>query len=157
MFIRVLWMAALGAATILTSSVAQTGSAEEAIRQTRAQSNAAIARHDAVALGSYLADNFVITISTGAIERSRQEHIDSFKAHFAEFPDVVYVRTPTTITISEFYPLAIEHGTWQGSRTTANGKLENGGDYTAAWRKTSDGWKIYSELFVGLYCRGEDC
>ena len=98
---RLLWMSALSAATLLASPAAQTDSAEDDIRQARAQSNAAIARHDAVALGSYLADNFVITISTGAIERSRQEHIDSFKAHFAEFPDVVYVRTPTTITISE--------------------------------------------------------
>ena len=53
--------------------------------------------------------------------------------------------------------LAIEHGTWVGSRTSENGKLENGGQYTAAWRKTDGVWRIYSELFVGLYCNGVDC
>ena len=129
----------------------------ETIKTIRMKSNDAIARHDVDALQSYLDDDFVITISTGAIERSREEHGKSFAAHFEEYPDVVYVRTPSEITLSEAYPLAIEHGTWVGSRTTENGKLENGGQYTAAWRKTDGVWRIYSELFVGLYCSGVDC
>ena len=129
----------------------------EAIRSNRLQSNAAIARHDVETLQSFLDDDFVITISTGAIERSREAHGESFARHFAEFPDVVYVRTPATIVISDAYPLAIEHGTWAGSRTTADGKRENGGQYTAAWRKSDGVWRIYSELYVGLYCRGPDC
>ena len=148
------------AALLLAASgtvTAFAGDDAEAIRLLRAQSNEAIARHDADALRAYLAEDFVITISTGAIERSREEHGKSFAAHFEEHPDVVYVRTPSEITLSEAYPLAIEHGTWVGSRTTENGKLENGGQYTAAWRKTDGIWRIYSELFVGLYCSGVDC
>lgn len=129
----------------------------EAIRTIRMKSNEAIARHDAGALESYLDEDFVITISTGAIERSRQEHARSFAQHFEQYPDVVYVRTPSEIILSNAYPLAIEHGTWVGSRTSENGKLENGGQYTAAWRKTDGVWRIYSELFVGLYCHGADC
>lgn len=129
----------------------------KAIQTARMKSNEAIARHDVNALQSYLDEDFVITISTGAIERSRDEHGRSFAAHFDEYPDVIYVRTPSKITLSEAYPLAIEHGTWVGSRTTENGKLENGGQYTAAWRKTDGVWRIYSELFVGLYCNGADC
>jgi ketosteroid isomerase-like protein len=129
----------------------------KAIQTARMKSNEAIARHDVNALQSYLDEDFVITISTGAIERSRDEHGRSFAAHFDEYPDVIYVRTPSKITLSEAYPLAIEHGTWVGSRTTENGKLEIGGQYTAAWRKTDGVWRIYSELFVGLYCNGVDC
>lgn len=151
-----------GLATVITllmcwSSTALGEGDEDTIRSLRMQSNNAIANHDADAVGSFLADDFVITISTGAIERSRDEHVSGFAAHFAAYPDVVYLRTPTTIKVSTAFPLAIEHGTWVGSRTTKNGKLENGGDYTAAWRKTGDTWKIYSELFVGLYCRGHGC
>jgi len=127
------------------------------IQTNRMNSNEAIARHDVDALQSYLDEDFVISISTGAIERSRDEHGRSFAAHFEEYPDVVYVRTPLEITLSDAYPLAIEHGTWVGSRTTESGKLENGGQYTAAWRKTNGVWRIYSELFVGLYCNGADC
>lgn len=127
------------------------------IRSLRAASNAAIAAHDAAAVASFFDEDYVITISTGAIERSRQAASESFAAHFARFPDVVYVRTPKEIVVSEAYPLAFESGTWVGSRTDANGPLENGGKYTASWRKVDGTWKIHSELFVGLYCRGEDC
>lgn len=129
----------------------------ETIEALRMQSNEAIARHDVGAIRSFLNDDYVITISTGAIERSRDEHSRGFARHFVEFPDVVYVRTPSAITISDTYPLAIEQGTWVGTRTSENGKLESGGQYTAAWKKTDSGWKIYSELFVALYCRGADC
>ena len=129
----------------------------EQIRALRLQSNQAIAKHDPEAIRSFLDEDFVITISTGAIERSRDEHIGSFEQHFTDFPDVVYTRTPVSVTISKDYPLAIEQGTWVGTRTTGNGKLENGGQYTAAWRMTDGGWKIYSELFVALYCDGVDC
>ncbi|MEO1201479.1 MAG: nuclear transport factor 2 family protein [Pseudomonadota bacterium] len=129
----------------------------DAIRELRAMSNAAIARHDVAGVGAFLSEDFVITISTGAIERSRDAHLASFAAHFDEFPDVVYVRTPARIDVSAAFPLAIESGEWKGSRTTEDGRYENGGRYTAAWRKTDDGWKIYSELYVGLYCDGPGC
>lgn len=128
-----------------------------AIQAARTKSNDAIARHDVDALQSLLDEDFVITISSGAIERSREEHGKSFASHFEQYPDVVYIRTPTEITLSNTYPLAIEHGTWIGSRTDENGALENGGQYTAAWRKIDGVWRIYSELFVGLYCNGADC
>ncbi len=129
----------------------------EAIQTIRMKSNDAIARHDVDALQSFLDEDFVISISTGAIQRSRDEHGRSFALHFDQYPDVVYIRTPSEITLSKAYPLAIEHGTWVGSRTSENGKLENGGQYTAAWRKTDGAWRIYSELFVALYCNGADC
>jgi ketosteroid isomerase-like protein len=132
-------------------------SGKQAIRSMRMQSNEAIARHDTDSLKSFLTDDYVITIGAGMIQHSRDEHARSFASHFSQYPDVVYVRTPTEISISKSYPLAIEEGTWVGSRTAENGKLENGGKYTAAWKKTSDGWRIYSELFVTIYCRGKDC
>ena len=52
------------------------------------------------------------------------------------------MRTPTTNQYWKSFPLAIEHGAWAGSRTTTNGKSENGGEYTAVWRKTDGVWKI---------------
>lgn len=143
--------------SVLVSTTACAEDDVEQIKTIRMKSNDAIARHDVDELQSYLDDDFVITISTGAIERSREEHGNSFAAHFEEYPDVVYVRTPTEITLSTAYPLAIEHGTWVGCRTTENGRLEIGGQYTAAWRKADGVWRIYSELFVGLYCSGVNC
>jgi ketosteroid isomerase-like protein len=150
-------LTALSLLLTLAASAARADDDAGTIRILRDQSNEAIARHDAQAIGSFLSDDYVITISTGAIERSREEHVKSFAQHFEEYPDVLYVRTPSLITISEAYPLALEQGTWVGTRTTTNGKLKSGGQYAAAWRKTDQGWKIHSELFVALYCRGADC
>ena len=154
---KTLWVLLACAATLSCVHGANANSDVDTIQSLRMKSNEAIARHDAEAVGSFLAEDFVATISSGSIQPGRQEHVDSFAEHFEQFSDVIYVRTPTTITLSNAAPHAIEHGTWEGSRTTANGKLENGGEYTAAWRKTDSGWKIYSELYVALYCRGVDC
>ncbi len=154
---NVIWTIALAVTMCLLSEMSFAGDEGQVIRDLRMQSNEAIKKHDADALKSFLADDYVITISNGAIERSREEHVESFASHFAQYPDVVYVRTPSNIIFSSAYPLAMEQGAWIGSRTTANGRLENGGLYTAAWRKTGAGWKIYSELFVALYCNGDDC
>ncbi len=129
----------------------------QSIQAARKAFNQAIAEHDIDSMRSFLAEDYVITISTGQIQRSRDAHIESFVAHFEQFPDVVYVRTPDDIKISQAYPLAIENGTWTGSRSTTFGTLNNGGSYTAAWKRTDKGWLIYSELFVALDCQGEGC
>jgi ketosteroid isomerase-like protein len=150
------WIIALLALVLSGTAVPDEGDTQT-IRNARMKYNDAIAQHDAAALQSFLDEDFVITISTGAIQRSRDEYVDSFAAYFDRYPDVIYVRTPSEITLSSAYPLAIEHGTWVGSRTGENGKVENGGQYTAAWRKTDGTWRVYSELFVGLYCHGDDC
>lgn len=128
-----------------------------AIKAIREESNLAIARHDVETVVSSLDEDYVITISTGDILYGREPQAATWADHFAEFRDVVYVRTPTEVTISDAYPLAIENGTWEGSRTTPNGKLNNSGSYTASWRKVDGAWKIRSELFVGLACEGADC
>jgi len=127
------------------------GDDEKSIRSAREGSNQAIAQHDVDGIVSFLDDEYVITISSGVIENGRETAAESWAGHFAEFPDVVYVRTPEEVTISSSNPLAIENGTWVGTMTTPDGALERGGQYTAAWRKTDGAWKIYSELFVVLY------
>lgn len=142
----------------LTSSLAAWASEDtDSIRSLRAESNQAIAVQDVDALIDFLDDEYVLAASSGDILQGREENAASWSGHFADFPDVVYIRTPLEVTIGEAYPFAIESGTWVGSMTTANGKLEKGGQYTAGWRKVAGVWKIRSELFVALYCHGIDC
>ena len=136
---------------------AQSGSDVDLIEAARQASNQAIAWHDVDGVISFLDADYVITVSNGAILRSRDEMAVEFKQHFAEFPDVVYVRTPSSITVSASHPLAMENGTWVGTRTTKNGHQEIGGQYAAGWKKVDGIWKIHSELFVALYCKGADC
>jgi ketosteroid isomerase-like protein len=154
---RNVWLSLGVAALVFFSTPGNSSEEAESIRELRMLSNAAIDRHDVPGILSFLHDDYVITISTGSIGRSRGEHGRSFAEHFEEFPDAVYVRTPTGIELSEAFPLAIEQGNWVGTMTTNSGEREVGGLYTAAWKRTEAGWKIYSELFVALYCTGEGC
>jgi ketosteroid isomerase-like protein len=129
----------------------------EAIRSQRAASNRAIADHDTAAVVAFMSDDHVITDSTGHLERGRDGQTASWSQHFSAVPDVVYVRTPVKVIVSAAYPHAFESGAWTGSRSTARGLQDKGGEYAAVWRKTEGTWKIHSEIFVALYCRGEGC
>ncbi len=127
------------------------------IHAARKAFNEAIAKHDIELMRSFLAEDYVITISSGEIVRSRDAHIKAFADHFKQYPDVTYVRTPSEINVSQTHSLAIEHGTWVGTRTTVKGVMKNSGEYTAAWKRTEKGWVLYTELYVSLACQGEGC
>ena len=64
-------LALLGLALAGTTAGAEDDA--ETIRALRMESNEAIARHDVDTLQSFLDEDFVISISTGVIERSRQD------------------------------------------------------------------------------------
>jgi ketosteroid isomerase-like protein len=136
---------------------AETTNDEAEIRALRAQSNDAIARHDIAAFMDFMDDDFLITRGSGAKTLSKDREAQDIASHFTEFPDVVYVRTPDTITLSSHLPLAMETGTWVGTMTAPDGPIEYRGSYSAGWRKTGNGWKIHSELFVTLSCDGAGC
>jgi len=128
-----------------------------AIRSARATSNQAIADHDAEAIASFWDKEYVIAISSGDLEYGPEVAKESFAQHFAEIPDVVYVRTPNEIIVSKNYPLAWEQGNWVGTMTNEKGYLKKGGTYASGWRKVDGVWKIRSELFVAIYCEGAGC
>jgi uncharacterized protein (TIGR02246 family) len=125
------------------------------IRDVRARSNKAIAAHDLEAVTGTFAADVVVTGGNGAVFVGR----DSVRARFANsFNDptfIDYLRTPDSITVSTARPtLAAEHGHWMGRVHTPNGIEDVGGVYLAMWRRTNDGWRIRSELFVNLTCHG---
>jgi len=129
----------------------------EAIKAVRAASNQAIANHDTEAIVSFLDQEYVITTGAGSIEPGREAQLAMWAEHINQYPDVVYVRSPTDVTLSETHSRAIENGAWVGTWTAENEPQEKGGRYTAYWRKVDGVWKIRSELFVTLYCGGVDC
>ena len=58
----------------------QTPSDEALIRQARAASNQAIARHDVPAIVAFLADEFQVAASNGSFMRGREEMGNAFTA-----------------------------------------------------------------------------
>lgn len=136
---------------------AQAGSDEALIRQARARSNQAIARHDVPGIVAFLAEEFQVSASNGSFMRGRDEMGKAFAARFAEFKDAVYVRTPESVEVNSAGTVAAESGRWTGSWTTPGGPFRTGGRYAASWRKAGGTWLIHSELFVPLFCTGPGC
>ena len=124
------------------------------IREVRARSNDAIAAHDAEALARSWMTNVTVVTSTGATTSGREANRAAFAAQFTSRPDVVYVRTPTEITVMPSWDVASERGTWTGQWTQVDGVTRIGGNYQAQWRKVDGAWLLQAELFVPTHCTG---
>ncbi|MBV8518403.1 MAG: nuclear transport factor 2 family protein [Acidobacteria bacterium] len=136
--------------------------AETVIRDTRAQSNAALAAHQTDAVVSLMAKDARVLAANGAAYDGRDAIVKSLTERFAQHPDVVYVRTPDAIEVARDGATAAEHGTWTAHWTKPAGAAEARGTYLASWRGTDAGngtrsWVIQSELFVPLDCSGGGC
>ena len=135
---------------------------ETVIGDSRAASNEALAAHNAAAFAQILKDDVNVTAASGKVIQGRKAMQEEIEARWKAQPDLVFVRTPTSIEISRSDPAASEHGRWTGHATTPAGPADWRGDYLAVWRKTvtSAGlpsWTISSEVFVALDCTGSGC
>jgi hypothetical protein len=132
-------------------------SATDQIRSLRAQSNAAIARHDVEGVVSHLDVDYQVTVGSGALRQDRAAEPERWAATFAQADDLIFAREPESIEVSASRTRAAEIGVWTGSWTTAEGRRSLGGSYAAHWVLTSGRWKLRSELFVRLRCEGAGC
>jgi ketosteroid isomerase-like protein len=149
--IRTMLLAALSL-TLGAAPHAQSDAAAD-IRAARARSNQGLASRSIQAFSETLADDVVMIRGSGVVVPTRQGYIDLIADDFKNPDAFRYVRTPDAIEISAAAPLAAERGHWSG--TGPNGAPAFGGTYLAMWRRTADGWKIRSELFVVLTCADE--
>ena len=127
---------------------------EKAIRDSRATSNAAIAKHDTAGIARFWMDDIHITTSTSAQAAGRAPNQDRMAQQFQRRPDTIYVRTPSTIDVFSAWAVASERGEWVGRWSEPDGKVEIGGTYLAQWRKIDGRWLIQSELYVPTRCKG---
>ena len=135
---------------------------ETIIRDSRAASNAALAAHNGAAFAQVLKDDATVVAASGKVTQGRAAIQQGIESRWNSQPDLVFVRTPTTIEISRSDSAASERGTWTGHTTTPAGTADSHGDYLAVWRKTTTSaglpsWTIASEVFVALDCAGSGC
>lgn len=120
------------------------------ILRLRAASNAAIAAHDAAGIVACVEDEVCVTTGNGQVCIGREAMRARFAEMFARQPDILYVRTPHSVELSEAAPLACEQGVWRGSWSEDGRPVQVDGRYTAMWRRGGQGWRIRSELYVLL-------
>ena len=127
---------------------------EQAIRDLRARSNAAIAAHDVAGIARAWVNDVHVVSSTSTQTAGSQANQQRMARQFETKPDTIYVRTPGTIDVYSPWNVASERGEWIGRWTEPDGKLEIGGTYLAQWRRIDGRWLIQAELYVPTHCRG---
>lgn len=141
-------------ATVCTGSRIGAQTDEQAIRDLRARSNAAIAAHDLDGIARVWLNDVHVVSSTSAQTAGSQGNQQRMAAQFKNRPDTIYVRTPVAIEVYAPWEVASERGEWVGRWTEPDGRLEIGGTYQAQWRKVNGQWLIQAELYVPTRCRG---
>lgn len=130
------------------------GADKSAIQAARAQSNQAIAARDLTGFGKTMLPDIYVTRGSGSHVTGRDSVLASVAGQFTDPNFLGYVRQTDSIQVSATGPLAAEHGHWTGRFRRPDGIQLITGTYLSMWRKTDDGWKIQSELFVSLACSG---
>jgi ketosteroid isomerase-like protein len=129
----------------------------QAVRAARAAQNAAIASRDADRVAAFWTQDVEIRRGLGTLVVGRAAYRQLFVPSDRPDADVVYQREPTTITISDAWPLAYESGTWVGRMGSVTGPVVIGGSYAAQWVKRDGNWLIRGEVFVALTCAEKGC
>ena len=122
----------------------------EQIKATRKASNEAIQKHDLEGIAKPMIEDIVSISGNGRIYVGKDSTISLLKQRFTTMPDLVFVRTPFVIRISNNDTLAWEKGTWKGFRTDRKARSSSGGNYAAIWCKRDGVWRTRSEMFVAL-------
>ncbi len=125
----------------------------------RAENNRAIAAHDLDGVMRIVADDYVLTGGSSGIERSPAEARKGWAERFAIEGHDRYVRTPTQVEVGERKGVlrAAELGRWEGIDRKAAGVSRPFGRYFVHWSKATGRWKVVSETYVTLGCRGPGC
>ena len=127
-----------------------TQSCDLAIRMRRADFNRALADMDLSAIGPLLAPAAIlVTGSDSGVINGRKAQLMAWKREFASPGRIIYVRMPTSITVSPAEPIAMEQGEWKGVAADTE-ELAASGIYSAKWRKLRGEWLIEAEIFVTL-------
>jgi hypothetical protein len=135
---------------------ATTGGADSIVRAQRAESNAAIAAHDAARLRRLFDDDYHgISGTSGSLDSGGDATSRSYADE--EFKDptfVTYRRTPTSVVSATSGKRIAETGRWEGVWRKSDGTMRKSGVYLAMWIPSGGTWRLKSEAFVTLACVG---
>lgn len=127
---------------------------EKSIRAVRELSNRAIAAHDTATMLLTLTPDYHVITSRNAESGSALAMAERLIVDMQAKPDLIYVRTPSTIDVFQGWKMAGEYGKWTGSWTEKGEKIQLSGTYYAKWHKVGDQWLVRAEVFTPLSCQG---
>ena len=125
----------------------------------RAENNRALAAHDLDGAMRIVADDYVMIGGNSGIDRSPAENRKGWAEEFATEGHDRYVRTTTLIDVGKRKGVlrAAELGRWEGLDQKTAGMSRPFGRYFVHWSKSTGQWRVVSETYVTLGCRGPGC
>ncbi|HEY1491339.1 MAG TPA: DUF4440 domain-containing protein [Steroidobacteraceae bacterium] len=137
---------AAGAATV--------GTPAAMVSAQRAESNAAIAAHDAGRLRKLFADDYHgISGTTGDLDSGADATAASYATEeFADPTFVTYRRAPASIVSASSGKRVAETGQWEGAWRKPDGTMRKSGVYLAMWIPSGGTRRLKAESFVTLTC-----
>jgi hypothetical protein len=141
---------------ICGSHASAVDSSTSAVRVLRAESNAAIAAHDAVRLRNLFDDGYHgIQGTSGDLDSGGEATAHSYgNEEFTDPTFVTYRRTPTSVVSARSGRRIAESGHWEGIWRKSDGTMRKTGVYLAMWIPSGATWRLKSESFVTLSCTG---
>lgn len=127
---------------------------EISIRYARDFNNKAIKDRDTLTIDDAWMDNVVVISSANSQINGKEALKKVFLDQFESSADAIYIRNPVKIEIMKQWGMASEVGTWEGSWTAPDGKIEIGGTYYAKWHKVRSKWLIRTEVYTPTHCIG---
>ena len=127
---------------------------QQSIFAARTTNNEAIKKQDAAGVAAIYTDNFFILTSTNGFFEGKERVGEIYQSVFDSRTDVLFVRTPTNITVNPDWNMASEQGNWIGTWKVDGEEIEVGGDYYAKWHKIEGQWKLRSEVYTQFECAG---
>ena len=126
------------------------------VRAARARWNTALIARDSAALGQLVEDS-AVQVSARVTRLGRAAFLRVFLENMTARPGFRLTYEPVQVTGCEQPTCAVatESGTWHEGWREAGEPTEVGGTYYAIWRRDAAGhWRIRSEAFATLLCRG---
>lgn len=146
----------LGAGQAVGAAAPAKNADMSALRRLRAENNQAMAARDVERTMAIAADDYVLVAGNDAIHRTRADMQAVWTRAFADPTTIACVRRPDRFDIGDHAGVrrAAEIGSWECPQRTAHGQQRLFGRYLAHWTKRDGAWKVVSDNYVTLGCRG---
>jgi ketosteroid isomerase-like protein len=128
---------------------------QKAIKAARAANNAALKAHDAPKVAENYLESFFLLTSTNGFFAGKERVAEIYQSVFNTRQNVLFVRTPTAITVNNDWQMASENGQWVGTWIVSGEKIRVAGDYYAKWHKIDGIWKLKCEVYTQFMCKGD--
>lgn len=152
--LAVVLAAAVVACTALPTAPEPHAADREAVRSARLAQNEAIAVADLDGIAAFWTEDVLVRPALGPPIVGRDAYRRAFAA---DAPGEVFVRRPTSVEISDHWPLAFETGEWSWHLAGAQSPPVVTGRYSAQWVRRNGRWLIRAEVFVALGCDAAGC